>query len=1124
MSLRLTETPGDMFLAYSDGKIIRCNTDGGDTVTIYKSPDGYGFIQSMAIDTAGGKLYWVDEDYQFAEMVLLRANLDGTSREVVFNFGISNTYGIPRAITLDLLNQKVYLIAKKHNIAGADIMRVSLDGGALESVFRIEEWNPDNIGGENALKLDLVNNKIYFIEEDQDALYRLDLNPVTGSVANLTELFTGEFSRLFDLNLDLSNDKIYIADGPNIKVGKLDGTGSLTTMISRPGNISSFSIDLGIPKLFHTEGFPGLNKVNLDGGNTEVIEGLPTYPRTVLVAGEQVAHKLVTPAFSIQGLTDITEGTNEGSCEASFPIPSPLVSGAQGEVSFTTSLGIQPGESYTFPIGDTEIIYEATDDGSSLVITDTILVTVVDDEKPIINCVEDIIIEAEEGTSSIVVNYEDPTFSDNCPGAELSLLNGLASGSSFPVGSSRVSYQVVDAAGNRDTCGFTVLVKNGDEPISYPPLLFWTDEDAPGVFSSNLDGSSVRKLHTGDRPYSVHANPVTGKLYWTDRRERGIHIANLDGTEKTTILTNVTISYPGSINLDLERGKIYFLASYYETGPAIMRVNFDGTGLEVVTRYLNLANNLNGPRTCQIDFENNHLYFDNTSPGRICRVDLDPVAGTVSNYTELFVGELDYPTDFNLDVPDNKIYVEDGEEMKIGNLDGTGEWQSIPLQLSLYTLSIDHESERAYYYSYVADELRRVDLDGQNDTLIQSGLTQLSDISNTGEYTGPTILPPLEDHTSLQISFSGNLPDTLSYQFTGDAEIGTFKLAKEENKKFSNLEEGTYQIAQDSKAGYRLDSIIITGDIDNGSQINLASRSVEIDLDEGEEIEVDFVMEEVGMPMEIFWTNTSSRTVVKGNLEDKSFGYIVINEPRVYGLVADSIEGKVYWATSDHIYRSNLDGTEAERLLGNPSGVYLLYRLALDLVYKKIYFIAVSSSTNKEGIFRSNLDGTNLELLSTFEDLGPDLTNSKSIQVDPLNNHLYFSQTSPANVYRLDLNPLNGTLSNLTNLFPNQVGLPFDLGLDLNSNQLFIADIDKEGILVGNLDGTGTLYRLATEYEPLKISMDIPNQRIYYLDNISRGKICAISLDGQVDEVLFDLTSNLNDITSVHESITADID
>ncbi len=78
-----------------------------------------------------------------------------------------------------------------------------------------------------------------------------------------------------------------------------------------------------------------------------------------------------------------------------------------------------------------------------------------------IQCPADITVAAAAGANAAVVNYNLPTANTDCicSLATTELLQGLASGSDFPVGATQVCYEASDACGGANTCCFTVTVQ-----------------------------------------------------------------------------------------------------------------------------------------------------------------------------------------------------------------------------------------------------------------------------------------------------------------------------------------------------------------------------------------------------------------------------------------------------------------------------------------------------------------------------------------------------------------------------------------------------------------------------------------------------------------------------------------
>src|SRR5690606_23041614 len=130
----------------------------------------------------------------------------------------------------------------------------------------------------------------------------------------------------------------------------------------------------------------------------------------------------------------------------------------------------------TFPIGTTTNTYVATDIYGNTDIC-SFTVTVNDTENPTITCPSNITENNDAGLCSAIVNYTVP-FNDNCPGASIQQTAGLASGSAFPVGTTTNTFIVTDAAGNTNTCSFTVTIIDNENPTITCPSNISVSNDA----------------------------------------------------------------------------------------------------------------------------------------------------------------------------------------------------------------------------------------------------------------------------------------------------------------------------------------------------------------------------------------------------------------------------------------------------------------------------------------------------------------------------------------------------------------------------------------------------------------------------------------------------------------------
>jgi len=113
---------------------------------------------------------------------------------------------------------------------------------------------------------------------------------------------------------------------------------------------------------------------------------------------------------------------------------------------------------------------------SGLVDNCTATVTVLDPLNPTLNCPANITVSNNPGICEAVVTYAPPVATDNCSASSPSLVSGLASGASFPIGNHTETWTVSDLSGNTATCSFDITVNDAEAPvINCPgPLVFYT--------------------------------------------------------------------------------------------------------------------------------------------------------------------------------------------------------------------------------------------------------------------------------------------------------------------------------------------------------------------------------------------------------------------------------------------------------------------------------------------------------------------------------------------------------------------------------------------------------------------------------------------------------------------------
>ncbi|MEN2284533.1 HYR domain-containing protein, partial [Algoriphagus sp. SE2] len=119
-----------------------------------------------------------------------------------------------------------------------------------------------------------------------------------------------------------------------------------------------------------------------------------------------------------------------------------------------------------FPLGSTMVTYQATDlSGNTTECSFMVEITESgDNENPTISdCPVEVIVETDPENCGAIVNWIEPTASDNS--GSVTLTSNFEPGTIFPVGITTVVYTARDAAGNQSTCSFNVIVNDSEIPV-----------------------------------------------------------------------------------------------------------------------------------------------------------------------------------------------------------------------------------------------------------------------------------------------------------------------------------------------------------------------------------------------------------------------------------------------------------------------------------------------------------------------------------------------------------------------------------------------------------------------------------------------------------------------------------
>ncbi|MEO1713556.1 MAG: hypothetical protein AAFU60_09510, partial [Bacteroidota bacterium] len=281
----------------------------------------------------------------------------------------------------------------------------------------------------------------------------------------------------------------------------------------------------------------------------------------------------------------------------------------------------------------------------------------------------------------------------------------------------------------------------------------------------------------------------------------------------------------------------------------------------------------------------------------------------------------------------------------------------------------------------------------------------------------------------------------------------------------------------------------------------------------------------------IFWTESLDNEVRSANLNGsdnfpiKNTQLGVFSNSFPVGIVADTSSGLVYYTDIQEqaLVSTGIDGFGGMVLLTAANGIGSPTDLTLDLVNNKIYFLDANANSSLLGgsdlILRCDLDGANLEVVANLTNLNNGFQSPEAIQIDLANNYLYFSETNTDAIYRLDLNPSTGVVSNLTTIAA--VADPIDFAIDVANGTFYVVSVTTDAVQRGNLNGVGNASLsnvIASLSNPTSVSIDVDQEQIYYLVQ-ALGQIRRVNYDGSGDALILSGLSTGQRLTTTLEPV-----
>ena len=266
---------GDYFVY----RYLRANLDGSDTENFSYDNNVYVEGTSIALDVAGGKIYWMSPYRPYS---ILRADLDGSNAEnVITGPGL---IGRLTEIALDVTGGKLYWTNTNPDTNGSIIYRANLDGSNAENVIT----GLGLIGDPTEIALDVAGGKIYWTNTDSDTnrsiTYRANLDGSDGETLM-------EREGVIDFALDLDQGRLYWTGARGtIQRANLDGTNVEDLFAPKVRWPYGMALDVGQGKMYWSDPIVGsIQRADLNGSGIEVLVSELDEPRGIaLIAGSKI--------------------------------------------------------------------------------------------------------------------------------------------------------------------------------------------------------------------------------------------------------------------------------------------------------------------------------------------------------------------------------------------------------------------------------------------------------------------------------------------------------------------------------------------------------------------------------------------------------------------------------------------------------------------------------------------------------------------------------------------------------------------------------------------------------------------------------------------------------------------
>ena len=211
------------------------------------------------------------------------------------------------------------------------------------------------------------------------------------------------------------------------------------------------------------QGAPNSSATFNKGANTVTWRATDAVGNTQTCSFRVTVNDLQQPTLTCPPTMNVSTAANTCNAVATYTNPSFTDNCTPTSGTATRISGLVSGA--TFPIGNSNVVFQATDAAGNTRRC-TVVVTVTDNQPPVVNCPASVVIDGTGTPCRATVFYSNATASDNCAGT-LSpfLLTGFSSGSFFPAGVTTNTFRAIAPNGQSSDCSFSITVNCGSSAM-----------------------------------------------------------------------------------------------------------------------------------------------------------------------------------------------------------------------------------------------------------------------------------------------------------------------------------------------------------------------------------------------------------------------------------------------------------------------------------------------------------------------------------------------------------------------------------------------------------------------------------------------------------------------------------